>query len=213
MMITFNRILPTVAVLALVSTPLLASGGKIVAPGDAAPDTRGRDHNSVLHVIDFGAAELTLLNFWATWCEPCRNEMPMLQEAHETLTPRGLRVVGITHEAIEDEDLGEFLDAAGVTYTVFRAGPSVKKHWIGSQGSLPNSYLIGKDGRVIRRYVGASPEQVEQMRSDLVAVLDGRPLGMLIFPGQGDVATSEDRVRQEKEAEARKKAEEAAKSD
>jgi hypothetical protein len=46
-----------------------------------------------------------------------------------------------------------------------------------------------------------------------VAVLDGRPLGMLIFPGEGDVATGEDRVRQQKEEEAKKKAEEAAKPD
>ncbi len=211
MRVALNKALLLLA-LALFATSLHASN-KVVAPGDQAPDTRGRDHNNVLHVIDFSAANLTLVNFWASWCEPCRNEMPALQEAHENLGPRGLRVVGITHERIDDEDLATFLDEMGVTYTVFRAGPSVKKYWIGTQGVLPNSYLIGKDGRVIRRYVGASPEQVEQLTSDLVAVLDGRPLGMLIFSGEGDVATGEDRVRQQKEEEAKKKAEEAAKPD
>lgn len=212
MRVVLNKTLLTVAVLTLLATPLQASG-KIVAPGDQAPDTRGRDTNKVLHVIDFSEAEFTLLNFWATWCEPCRNEMPALQEAYEELGPRGLRVVGITHESIEDQDLAEFLDEMGVTYTVFRAGPTIKKTWTGVQGSLPNSYLIGKDGRVIRRYVGASPAQIEQLRSDLVAVLEGRPLGTMIFPEQENIATPEDRVRQKKEEEARKKAEEAAKSD
>jgi len=204
--------LPTLVVIVLlVAGHAAASGGRVIAPGDQAPDLRGRDHDNVLYIIDFGAAEFTLVNFWATWCEPCRNEMPALQKAHEDLGPRGLRVVGVTHELIDDEDLGGFLDEMGVTYTVFRAGPSVKKKWIGVRGSLPNSYLIDKNGRVIRRYVGASPAQIVELRNDLVAVLDGRPLGMMLFPGQGAVATSEDRVRQEEAA--RMQAEEAGKSD
>ncbi|NIM63630.1 MAG: redoxin domain-containing protein [Acidobacteria bacterium] len=203
-----NKILLLTVALTLFAAPLDASG-RVVRPGDQAPDTRGRDASGVLHVIDFSEAELTLLNFWATWCEPCKREMPVLQEAQDTLGPRGLRVIGITHERIENEDLAEFLDQMGITYTVFRAGESIKKYWVGTQGSLPNSYLIGKDGRVIRRYVGASPEQIAQLRGDLVDVLEGRPLGTLIMPGEGDVATSEDRVRQEKEeAERKKKAEE-----
>lgn len=202
-----NKILLLTIALTLLAAPLDASG-RMVRPGDQAPDTRGRDANGVLHVIDYSEAELTLLNFWATWCEPCKREMPVLQEAQNTLGPRGFRVIGITHERIEDEDLAEFLDQMGISYTVFRAGESIKKHWVGTQGSLPNSYLIGRDGRVIRRYVGASAEQIAQLRDDLSAVLDGRPLGTLVMPGEGDVATSADRVRQEKEEEERKKAEE-----
>jgi len=202
------KALPALAVIAFLAAGHAVGGAnKIIAPGDQAPDTRGRDHNNVLHVIDFSAAEFTLVNFWATWCEPCRNEMPALQEASEDLGPRGLRVVGITHEAIEDETLAEFLDEMGVTYTVFRAGPSVKKGWIGVKGSLPNSYLIDQDGRVLRRYVGAMPEQIEGLKNDLVAVLEGRPLGMMIFPGEGAIATEEDHARQKEEEEARKQAE------
>ena len=202
-----KRAATILALLALMAIPLHAAG-TVIGPGDQAPDTRGWDHNSVLHVVDFSAAEATLINFWATWCEPCLNEMPALQEAHESLGPRGLQVVGITHEKIEDAELGTFLADIGVTYTVFRAGSTIRKHWSGSQGSLPNSYLVGKNGRVIRRYVGASDEQVEQLKSDLVAVLEGRPLGRLILPTAGDFATAEDRVRQEKEKAAQKKADE-----
>ena len=207
-----NKTLVLVSTLALLTTPLQATGN-VVGPGDQAPGTRGMDHNKVLHVIDFSETEFTLINFWATWCEPCRNEMPVLQEAHETLGPRGLRVVGITHEFIEDETLGGFLDEMGVTYTVFRAGPTIKRGWVGVEGSLPNSYLIGRDGKVLRRYVGASAPQIEQLQSDLLAVLEGRPLGMLIFSGDDGVATPADRVRQKEKAEARKKAEEEEKFD
>jgi len=209
-----NPVAKSLAILA--ATAILAVGhaaaaGKVIAPGEQAPDTRGRDHNRVLHVIDFSEAEFTLVNFWATWCEPCATELPALQEAHETLGPKGLRVVGVTYEQIDDEELGAYIDEMGLTYTIFRAGKMLKAGWVGVRGVLPNSYLIDNTGKVLRRYVGASEAQIEGMKSDLVAVFEGRPMGTMVYPDRRSIATVEDRRRQEAAEKARVEAEEAAK--
>jgi len=98
---------------------------------------------------------VVLLNFWATWCIPCRTEIPEFNAMQRELKPKGLEVVGVsispgdTVEAIRDfqKDLKQ-------EYTVLRGGEDVGEKF-GNGPGLPVTYLIDRDGRIRQKIIGA----------------------------------------------------------
>jgi thiol-disulfide isomerase/thioredoxin len=154
----------------------------VLAPGDPAPQIIARDLGGEYRKTVWGDHELTLVNFWATWCEPCRVEMPALQKTLDRLGDRGLHVVGVLAlDAADNFTAQRFLESMGVSYPTVRADRKFLGQW-GGVGSLPTSYLVNKNGRVARRYVGASDEQIEALIYDIEALLDGRPMGPMVMP-------------------------------
>jgi cytochrome c-type biogenesis protein len=95
-----------------------------------------------------------LLNVWATWCPPCRKEMPDLEALHEKYAPAGLQVVGISIDAAgSDEQVRQFLEEYGVSYRILRdPGDRISSIFV-SQG-VPVTVLIGADGTVLWRRLG-----------------------------------------------------------
>jgi thiol-disulfide isomerase/thioredoxin len=173
--------------------PLARATTPALAPGDPIPELGGRDIvNAKVFDLDWGTDSVTLINFWATWCEPCRKEMPTLQELHERFGQDGLRVLGVTREELEYEDLQEFLYSVGVTFKTVRASRLVKA-W-GGMGSLPTTFLVDRHGRLLRRYVGFTDVQSKQMARDVEAALGGKPLEPMVLPEEQEVI-SEDTVQ------------------
>jgi len=185
----FKRLVCLLALLAFLAALPAHAQGVMMAPGDKVPDLRGFDLDQTLQVVDFEQAEFTLINFWATWCQPCKEEMPMLQAAHETYGADSLQVIGVTSENLSNAELAEFVAAMGLTYTVFRMGPESQRSWPGVRGTLPNSFLVRKDGSLVRRYVGANAEQIVGMKTDIEALIAGRSLGTMVKPTAESVAT------------------------
>ena len=177
----------------IVAAVILSAGsvafaqGVMPAPGDTLPDIRGFDADGQLVEIVYSGHKYTLINFWATWCEPCKGEIPMLEKVHRELGPEGLQMVGVTSERLSFEELAEFVDAFDATYSMFLIGEEYRKLWPGIRGNLPNSFLIDSEGRLVRRYVGASEAQIVALEADLAAAIAGRPLGQMVMPGADDV--------------------------
>ncbi len=102
-----------------------------------------------------------LVTFWATWCEPCRDEYPMIVELSKEYGPQGLAVVGISLD--EDADLGlvrQFLDKARPGFPNYRQRPGidadafyqgVNPDW---RGTMPQTDFYGRDGHLARYFVG-----------------------------------------------------------
>jgi len=88
-----------------------------------------------------------VLNFWASWCPPCRAEMPALEAAYQKYRARGLVVIGIDGATDTWGDSRAFLDARGVTYPVGRdeAGRIAQTYHV---AGLPTTFFIGADGRI-----------------------------------------------------------------
>lgn len=89
---------------------------------------------------------VVLVNFWATWCPPCRVEMPGFQSVYERHKSRGFVILGISTD-VTGESVQRFLDERGITYPVAMAAGDVVQRF-GSPRALPTSFLIGRDGRI-----------------------------------------------------------------
>lgn len=98
--------------------------------------------------------DVVLLNVWATWCIPCRREIPELQALHQEYESRGLHVVGVSvDEGNADRDVEEFAKAFSMSYTILRdPGENVSNAF--RIPGVPASFLIDRDGVVRWRHIG-----------------------------------------------------------
>lgn len=140
-----------------------------VQPGDRAPEFRLTDQQGLGVGLDDYAGKLVLLNFWATWCPPCVQEMPSLNEIYERHRDSGFVVLGISVDE-DAEQYSYFLQQFGVTFPTARDPERSVSSRYGTQ-KYPESYLISRDGRVLRKYVGPEdwtrPEIANYLRSVL----------------------------------------------
>ncbi len=102
------------------------------------------------------AGKVLLVNLWATWCGPCRLEIPELIKFHKEYRAQGLEVVGLSTEDAEEsaEKVKKFAQDFNISYRVGWATPDVAITLMQGTDSIPQSFLIGRDGRVIKRFVG-----------------------------------------------------------
>lgn len=105
------------------------------------------------------AGKVLLVNLWATWCGPCRSEIPELIKFHKEYRAQGFEVVGLSTEDPEDsaEKVKKFVQDFNISYRVGWATADVAITLMQGTDSIPQSFLIGRDGRVIKRFVGFNP--------------------------------------------------------
>lgn len=97
---------------------------------------------------------VVVLNVWATWCTPCRDEIPALQKVHEKFVARGLDVIGVSIDAEGDESkIQKFIREFGMTYPVWR-DPSERVSATFLVLGIPSTFVVGRDGTVLFRHAG-----------------------------------------------------------
>jgi thiol-disulfide isomerase/thioredoxin len=146
------------------------------APADLATAAEPSLANHDLHLVGadgkpvllgpYLGERLTYVNLWATWCKPCRQELPLLSRWHARYRARGFRVIGISL----DEDRGQveaFLRKTPVTYRVFFGGKDTVAELQGAT-ALPMTLVLDAKGAVLRVYDGSLPALIErQLVADL----------------------------------------------
>ena len=124
--------------------------------GRPAPDFALREMEGPEFTLTGQDGKVVLLDFWATWCMPCRMEMPILQGLHEELASRGLMVVGITRG--NTSEIRTFLDAHGITFPVLIDDTSdVTKAYL--VNGIPVGVIIDAQGKVSSYFPGLRSEQ------------------------------------------------------
>lgn len=119
------------------------------------------------------AGRVVLLNAWATWCAPCREEMPALERVHGTYGARGLDVVGVSVDAADaDADVRAFVRHLNITYTIARDPERVIADTFDTIG-LPQTILIARDGTIAHQWRGAFDPLGEDARVRIERALDG----------------------------------------
>ena len=98
--------------------------------------------------------KVVLLNLWATWCGPCRYEIPELQALHAKLQPKGFEVVGVSVDESGVESVKQFVTEQKMTYPI-ALDPEGKLASIFQTSVLPTSVLLDRTGRIIWKHYGA----------------------------------------------------------
>lgn len=105
------------------------------------------------------AGKVVLVNLWATWCGPCRKEIPELVKFHKEFHSKGLEVVGLSTENPETSAAGvlSFMRDFKMDYPVGWATGEVAQTLMQGRDAIPQSFVIARDGRILRRFVGFNP--------------------------------------------------------
>jgi cytochrome c biogenesis protein CcmG, thiol:disulfide interchange protein DsbE len=150
---TFVVVIGVLAVIGLLGYGLLSKGGDTIAVGDPAPDKElselGGDGSG--EIADY-RGRWVLLNFWASWCAPCRSEAPALETFQRQHSPEGFTVLGINLDDTS-EDAIAFVRRYGLTYPQLRDGDGSDRRDAYGMTGFPESFLVDPAGKlaVIRR--------------------------------------------------------------
>src|SRR5438132_10249326 len=107
---------------------------------------------ATVHLTDYHG-KAVLLNFWATWCEPCKIEMPWFVDLQKKYGPQGLQVLGVAMDDAPAKDIADFSQKMGVNYPVLIGKEEVGTQYGGVQ-FLPSTFYISRDGKIIDRVFG-----------------------------------------------------------
>ncbi len=162
-----------------------ASGPHPEAPGFSLTDLSGQKIN-----LDDYKGKVILLDFWATWCGPCRLEIPWFVDLENQYRDRGFAVIGVS---LDDgpEPVREFYKQFKMNYPVAMGDDKISELYGGILG-LPTSFLIGRDGRIYAKHIGASDRSV--FEEEVEQLLAAKPDGPLTDFKQVGAAVPEDKI-------------------
>jgi len=136
------------------------------APAFTLLDLNGKK----VSLSDFKGRPL-VVNFWGTYCAPCKIEMPWLEEFSKKYAPDGLQIVGITYDSEAGRDtIARDAQQLGVTYPILLSTPKAEKDYLSGTDALPMSFYVDKTGKVIEVTAGlGSKDELESMVKETIA--------------------------------------------
>jgi peroxiredoxin len=149
----------TLLFLALVSAFLVGCGSQESETGQtarSAPDFALQDLEGKVHRLSDFRGDVVILNFFATWCAPCRQEVPDLVKFHKGFASKGVHVIGVSLDEGGESVLRPFIKQHGITYPILLATNEVLMAYGGMQG-IPTTFLIDHNGSIGAQFVGLTP--------------------------------------------------------
>jgi peroxiredoxin len=127
-----------------------------VEVGSKAPDFRaGALTGSATKTLADYQGQVVLLNVWATWCAPCRVEMPSIEHLHQEFGPQGLKVVAISIDEAGPDVVREFVRERGLSFEIL-LNPSRSIERIYQTTGVPESFVLNRDGVIVKKVIGAT---------------------------------------------------------
>lgn len=138
------------------------------APQGIAPDFTLQDlDGKTVSLSDF-RGKVVVLDFWATWCPPCRASIPGLERLHRTYSQKGLVLLAVSLDEGGWEDVKSFRTEYGISYTILKGTEDVASKYL--VRSIPMLVVIDREGRERKRLIGFGAE--EELEKEIKALLD-----------------------------------------
>lgn len=112
--------------------------------------------------------KVLLVNFWATWCPPCRKEIPSLIRLHQENSGKGFSVIGISMDKSAPDKVAKFVKKITVNYPIALGTNEIATSF-GASGAIPSTFLVNASGMIVKRYPGYTT--YEKMAKDLKELL------------------------------------------
>ncbi len=144
-------VIVVVAVIAATMAYLVGRGPAPIGVGKLAPDFSAVDVNTgaMKSLIADYRGHVTLVNVWATWCEPCKKEIPALDSLYRVMGPRGLKIAAVSIDKGDPAPVKKFMDDFGVTFDVLH-DPAGRIQQTYQSTGVPESFLLDREGRIVR---------------------------------------------------------------
>lgn len=198
--------------LALLTLPMLrqnrggealrSASGAAAGTGGASCDASGKatfdfvlkdEHNLPVKLAEY-KGKVVIVNFWATWCPPCREEIPDLIALQERYKDT-LQIVGVSQDSGSIEDVRQFAKQHGMNYPTVMSSPEIERLFPGIY-ALPTSFVIDRDGRIAQKHIGLLNASLTELETKALAGL--APDVQIVY------AEDEDKVRLANAAQANK---------
>ena len=146
-----------VALMALLAAPLVLGQGKEQAPNFSLKNSAGQ-------VVELAKlhGKVVVVNFWATWCGPCRAEIPGMLEVYREYKGKGLEIVGISVDRDGWQVINPLVKKLSITYPVVLGNEDVTDAYGrvgGSIDAIPTTFFVDRNGRILLRHVGSMPKE------------------------------------------------------
>ncbi|MEK6582276.1 MAG: TlpA disulfide reductase family protein [Nitrospirota bacterium] len=137
--------------------------------GDTAPDftLKGIDGNTI-SLADY-KGKVVMVEFWATWCPPCKELTPILEKIHKKYKDKGFIILALVSEDEGEAAIRSFIKEYGITYPVLLADQETMRHY--GISSIPVTFIINKEGRVVTIHMGNTQGIMQKLTSEIERLL------------------------------------------
>jgi cytochrome c biogenesis protein CcmG, thiol:disulfide interchange protein DsbE len=141
--------------------------------GARAPDFRAVDlaTGDSVSLRQHYRGAVTLVNVWATWCEPCKIEMPAMEKLYLSMAPQGFKIAAVSIDEGQPDDVRAFGDSLGLSFDLLQ-DRTTKVQRIYQTTGVPESFLLNRQGIIVKRVIGAHDWNSEVNRGLIQRLLD-----------------------------------------
>jgi len=125
----------------------------------AAPEFALKDVNGIERKLSDFKNKVVIIDFWTTWCPPCREEIPHFISLYSQYKTQGLEIIGIALDFNGEKVVPEFTSNNNINYTIVLGNEEVSDLY-GGIAAIPTTFIVDKDGNIRKRYVGYNSREV-----------------------------------------------------
>jgi thiol-disulfide isomerase/thioredoxin len=142
---------------------------------NAMPQMNLQDLDGKAIETDKLKGSILVVDFWATWCGPCIKEIPAYNKLQEKYADKGVKFIGVTMASGEAKEVKSFVAERKLKYTEMKytvlMGDDTQAYDFNIIG-FPTTYLVTRDWKIYRKYIGAGPRKTEQLEIDIQKLLE-----------------------------------------